>query len=124
MIGPYAETSYTKIDGVLTIIKEPNIAFVDEKEGKPLNIKRIIGKIPVIAVGDSYGEYAMLEWTTAGDGPRIGLILYHTHEECEVAYECDSHIDCLYDGLEKDFDLGWIIVGITQDWSRVFTGAR
>ncbi len=75
VLGTYSETSYKLIDGQPTITKEPGIAFLDDKEGKPINIDRIIGKRPLIAGGNSDGDYAMIEWTTAGDGPRLRLEL-------------------------------------------------
>ena len=66
----------------------------------------------------------MIEWTTAGEGARLGLIVHHTDAEREVAYDCDSHIGKLCDGLENGPDLGWLIVDMAQDWGRVFTGER
>ncbi|MDP5218453.1 HAD family hydrolase [Ruegeria sp. 2205SS24-7] len=124
VIGTYTETSYEVIDGVPTITKQPAIGFVDDKEGKPINIDRIIGKRPIIGGGNSDGDYAMIEWTTAGAGPRLGLIVHHTDGEREVAYDCDSHIGRLCDGLENGPNLGWLIVDMARDWSRIYTGAQ
>lgn len=124
VIGSYTVTSYKTVDGQPTITKEPGIGFVDDKEGKPINIDRVIGKRPLIAGGNSDGDYPMIEWTTAGDGPRLGLIVHHTDGEREVAYDCDSHIGRLCDGLENGPDMGWLIVDMANDWSVVYTGAR
>lgn len=124
VIGSYTNTSYDIVDGQPTIVKEPGLGFLDDKEGKPINIDRIIGKRPVIAAGNSDGDFAMIEWTTAGDGPRLGVIVHHTDAEREVAYDCDSHIGKLCDGLEKGPDMGWLIVDMAKDWSTVYTGDR
>lgn len=124
VIGSYTVTSYKAVDGQPTITKEPGIGFVDDKEGKPINIDRVIGKRPLIAGGNSDGDYPMIEWTTAGEGPRLGLIVHHTDGEREVAYDCDSHIGRLCDGLENGPDMGWLIVDMANDWSVVYTGAR
>lgn len=124
VIGSYGNSSYEVLDGQPTIVKQPGVAFVDDKEGKPINIDRIVGKRPVIAGGNSDGDFAMIEWTTAGDGPRLGLIVHHTDAEREVAYDCDSHIGKLCDGLEKGPDMGWLIVDMAKDWSTVYTGSR
>lgn len=124
VIGSYNNTTYEMVDGQPSIVKQPGLAFVDDKEGKPINIDRIIGKRPVIAGGNSDGDFAMIEWTTAGDGARLGLIVHHTDADREVAYDCDSHIGRLCDGLEKGPDMGWLIVDMAKDWSRVYTGAR
>lgn len=124
VIGTYTETEYAMVNGVPTIMKAPAIAFVDDKEGKPLNIDRIIGKRPIIAGGNSDGDFAMIEWSTAGDGPRLGFLVHHTDAEREFAYDRDSHIGRLVDGLDKGPDMGWLIVDMARDWSRVYTGAR
>ena len=124
VLGTYTETSYEVVDGVPVISKEPAIAFVDDKEGKPINIERTLGKRPILAGGNSDGDFAMLEWTTAGEGARLGLIVHHTDVEREVAYDCDSHIGRLCDGLEQGPDRGWLIIDMANDWDRVFTGAR
>ncbi len=122
VIGTYTETEYQIIDGTPTIVKSPAIGFVDDKEGKPINIERIIGRRPIIAGGNSDGDFAMLQWTTAGDGPRLGLIVHHTDAEREYAYDRDSHIGQLVDGLDKGPDMGWLIIDMARDWGRIYTG--
>ncbi len=122
VIGTYTETDYAVIDGIPTITKAPAIGFVDDKDGKPVNIERIIGRRPIIAGGNSDGDFAMLEWSTAGDGPRLGLIVHHTDGSREYAYDRDSHIGRLVDGLDRGPELGWLIVDMAQDWSRIYTG--
>ncbi len=121
VIGTYSETAYEVVDGVPSIVKRPGIAFVDDKAGKPINIDRVIGKRPVIAAGNSDGDYAMIEWTTAGSGPRLGIIVHHTDEAREYAYDCDGHIGRLCDGLENGPALGWLLVDMAEDWARVFS---
>jgi hypothetical protein len=66
----------------------------------------------------------MLQWSTAGTGPRLGLIVHHTDAVREYAYDRDSHIGRLVDGLDKGPDLGWLIIDMARDWSRIYTGAR
>lgn len=123
VIGTLAETEYSIVDGEPEIKKTPGIAFVDDKEGKPVGIDRVIGRRPIIAGGNSDGDFAMLQWTTAGDGPRLGLIVHHTDAEREVAYDRDSPIGKLVDGLDKGPDMGWVIVDMARDWQRIYAGA-
>lgn len=124
VIGTYTETEYSVENGVPMIKKAPAIGFVDDKEGKPINIERIIGKRPILAGGNSDGDFAMLEWSTAGDGPRLGLIVHHTDADREFAYDRDSHIGKLVDGLDKGPDMGWLIIDMAKDWQRIYTGAQ
>lgn len=124
VLGTYTETTYSVEKGEPVISKAPAVAFVDDKAGKPVNIERTIGRRPIFAAGNSDGDFAMIEWTTAGDGPRFGLIVHHTDGEREVAYDCDSHIGRLCDGLQKGPDMGWLIVDVANDWDRLYTGKR
>jgi len=124
VIGSYSQTSYQMVDGSPTIVMEAGPGFIDDKEGKPINIERIIGKRPIFAAGNSDGDYPMIEWSTAGDGPRFGLIVHHTDDAREVAYDCESAIGQLCDGLTDGPEKGWLIVDMAKDWARLYTGVR
>lgn len=50
----------------------PEINFIDDKAGKPVGIHQHIGRRPILAFGNSDGDFEMLEWTTTGAGPRLG----------------------------------------------------
>ncbi|KUJ81892.1 HAD family hydrolase [Ruegeria profundi] len=122
ILGTYTDTIYETGDGAPAIIKAPGIAFIDDKEGKPINIERTIGRRPILAGGNSDGDFAMLEWTTAGSGPRLGILVHHTDAQREWAYDRESPIGKLVDGLDKGPELGWVIVDMAQDWDRIYTG--
>lgn len=124
ILGTYMDTTYDSADGKPVITKADGIAFIDDKEGKPINIERTIGRRPILAGGNSDGDFAMLEWTTAGDGPRLGVLIHHTDAEREWAYDRESPIGKLVDGLDKGPEMGWVIVDMAQDWSRIYTGAN
>ncbi len=124
ILGTYGNTRFSDVDGVPTIIKEPGIAFIDDKEGKPINIERTLGKRPILAGGNSDGDFAMLQWTTAGEGPRLGVLIHHTDADREWAYDRESPIGKLVEGLDKGPDMGWVIVDMAQDWSRIYTGVN
>lgn len=118
VIGTLTKSEYSA--GKIT--KTPGFVVINDGELKALNIDRIIGKRPILAGGNSDGDFAMLEYTTAGDGPRLGLIVHHTDDAREVAYDRESHVGTLKDGLDKGPDLGWLIVDMKEDWARVHTG--
>lgn len=122
VLGTYGETVYDSASGTPDITKTAGIAFIDDKEGKPINIERTLGRRPILAGGNSDGDFAMLEWTTAGDGPRLGVLIHHTDAEREWAYDRQSPIGRLVDGLDKGPDMGWVIVDMANDWSRIYTG--
>lgn len=120
VIGSTFNSSYQIVDGVPVVMKDPGIAFVDDKEGKPIAIDTRIGKRPIFAGGNSDGDFQMLEWTTAGDGPRFGLIVHHTDATREFAYDRDSHIGKLERGLDEGPERGWLIVDMAEDWETVW----
>lgn len=120
VIGSMGETEYRVIDGVGQIVKLPDIAFIDDKGGKPLGIDRNIGQRPILAFGNSDGDYEMLEYVTTGDGPGLGVLLHHTDAEREWAYDRESHVGKLSRGLDDAAGQGWVIVDMAADWEEVF----
>ncbi len=116
VIGSTAPTEYA--DGVVT--KLPGIDFVDDKAGKPVGIDSRIGKRPIFASGNSDGDFAMLEYTTSGDGLRFGMLLHHTDAEREFAYDREGHVGVLNRGLDEGPGRGWVIVDMARDWKQVF----
>jgi phosphoserine phosphatase len=123
VVGSMVETEYRVIDGVGQIFQLPDIAFIDDKTGKPVGIARNIGLRPILAFGNSDGDYEMLEYTTTGEGARLGLILHHTDATREFAYDRDSHIGRLERGLDDAAAQGWLVVDMAEDWSRIWTGS-
>jgi phosphoglycolate phosphatase-like HAD superfamily hydrolase len=107
-------------DGEPVLLKEAEIEFVDDGPGKPVGINRFIGRRPIMAFGNSDGDLQMLQWTTAGDGPRFGLIVHHTDAEREWAYDRDSHIGRLDKALDAAGPAGWVVVSMKDDWNTIF----
>ncbi len=123
VVGSEGNTSYAvSDDGVPTITKEGGVSFVDDKEGKPVGIMRHIGQRPIFAAGNSDGDFAMLDWTTAGDGPRFGMLIHHTDATREFAYDREGHIGVLDQGLDEAGDRGWVLVDMAEDWGQVWPG--
>ncbi len=120
VIGSSIKTQYVVTDGQPTLQRLPEMNFVDDKEGKPVAINQHIGRRPLVAFGNSDGDFQMLEWTTAGAGPRLGALVHHTDAEREWAYDRDSHIGKLVRGLDEAEQRGWLLVDMKNDWSQVF----
>ncbi|MEP5089232.1 MAG: haloacid dehalogenase-like hydrolase, partial [Paracoccaceae bacterium] len=124
VIGSEGNASYSVEGNVPKVIKDGGISFVDDKEGKPVGIMRHIGQRPIFAGGNSDGDFEMLEWTTAGDGPRFGLLVHHTDREREFAYDREGHIGVLIRGLDEADTRGWTVVDMANDWNRIWSGAN
>jgi phosphoglycolate phosphatase-like HAD superfamily hydrolase len=127
VIGSTLDAKLEMRDGVPTIVKEGKLLLVDDKEEKPVGIYRHIGRRPILAAGNSDGDLAMLEYTTIARGdddtrPRLGLIVHHTDAEREFAYDRESHIGTLDQGLDEAPRRGWLVVDMKQDWKRIWSG--
>jgi len=120
VIGSQIAMRYAVESGTPVLMREPEIAFIDDKAGKPVGVQRHIGRRPILAFGNSDGDYQMLEWTTAGAGKRLGLILHHDDGEREYAYDRESHVGRLSKGLDDASSKGWTLVSMKRDWNRVF----
>ena len=120
VIGSSVKMRYELRDSLPSIMRLPEIDFVDDKSGKPIGIQRHIGRKPIFAFGNSDGDYEMLEYVTAGEKPTLGLLLHHTDAIREVAYDRQSHFGRLNRGLDDADSKGWIVVDMQRDWERVF----
>ena len=118
VLGSATPTEYD--EDSQTVMKLPGIAFVDDKAGKPEGIDSRIGRRPIFASGNSDGDFEMLEYTMAGEGPRFAMILHHTDAAREFAYDRDSHVGQLARGLDEGPERGWLIVDMAADWARVW----
>ena len=120
VIGSSGKEKLEIRDGKPVLLKLPEVDFVDDKEGKPVAIRRIIGRRPVMAFGNSDGDLPMLQWTAAGSGPRFCLFVRHTDADREWAYDRESPIGRLDKGLDEAQTKGWTVVDMKADWRVVF----
>jgi hydroxymethylpyrimidine pyrophosphatase-like HAD family hydrolase len=120
VIGSSIKVEYQLQDGKPALLRLPEIDFIDDKAGKPVAIHRFIGRRPIAAFGNSDGDLQMLQWTAAGNGPRFCLLVHHTDSEREWAYDRDSSIGRLDQGLDEAAQQDWTVVSIKDDWQRVF----
>ena len=124
VIGSTIATKYELRDGKPVIVREPKLDFIDDKAGKPLAINKFIGRRPIAAFGNSDGDFEMLEWTTAGAGPRLAAIVHHDDAAREFAYDRDSHVGKLRRGLDEGPQRGWLILSIKNDWNAVYPAPK
>ena len=120
VIGSSIKTKFELRDGTPVLARLPELNFIDDKEGKPVAIQQHIGRRPIMAFGNSDGDFQMLEWTTAGKGPRLALIVHHDDAQREYAYDRGSHIGKLEKGLDEAPQRGWSIISMKNDWKNIY----
>ena len=108
------------------LTKEPKLLLNDNNAGKPEGIHLMIGRRPYAAFGNSTGDRQMLEYTKAGDGARLAMLVLHDDDKREYAYgpaqglpdtKVGTFTQALYDEAKKG---GWTIISMKQDWKQIF----
>ena len=108
------------------LTKEPKLLLNDDNAGKPEGIHLMIGRRPYAAFGNSTGDRQMLEYTQAGAGARLAMLVLHDDATREYAYgpaaglpdtKVGAFTQALYDEAKKD---GWIVISMKNDWKRMF----
>lgn len=113
-------------DGKPLLTKEPKLLLNDDAAGKPEGIHLMIGRRPQAAFGNSTGDRQMLEYTRAGDGARLAMLVLHDDAQREYAYgpaqrlpetKVGTFTQALYDEAKQQ---GWIVISVKDDWKQVF----
>ncbi len=126
VVGSSIETKYEVQDGKPVLMRLAKIDFIDDKAGKPVGINKFIGRRPIAAFGNSAGDRQMLEWTGAGDGPRLMMLVLHDDAMREYAYgPANGLADTQFGTFPQDLmdeakEKGWVVVGMRDAWKRVF----
>ncbi len=124
VIGSSIKVEFQERDGEPVLLRLPEIDFIDDKKGKPVGIHKFIGRRPIAAFGNSDGDFQMLQWVTAGQGLRLGVLIHHTDDQREWAYDRDSHVGRLDRGLNEASERGWIVVDMKNDWNTIYPARR
>jgi phosphoglycolate phosphatase-like HAD superfamily hydrolase len=127
VVGSMGGTKYGyDKDGRPTLTKEPKLLLNDDHAGKPEGIHLMIGRRPRAAFGNSTGDRQMLEYTKAGGGPRLAMLVLHDDAAREYAYgpaqglpdtKIGTFTQALYDQAKKD---GWTVISMKHDWKKIF----
>jgi phosphoglycolate phosphatase-like HAD superfamily hydrolase len=108
------------------LTKEPRLLLNDNNAGKPEGIHLMIGRRPYPAFGNSTGDRQMCEYTKAGDGERLAMLVFHDDDKREYAYgpaqglpdtKVGTFTQALYDEAQKG---GWYVISMKNDWKRIF----
>jgi len=109
------------------LMKDPKLLLNDNNAGKPEGIHLMIGRRPYAAFGNSTGDRQMLEYTKAGEGERLAMLVLHDDAKREYAYgpalglpdtKVGAFTQALYDEATTH---GWVVISMKNDWRRIFT---
>jgi hypothetical protein len=120
VVGSMGKLKLELRDGKPTLMRLPEIDHIDDGPGKPVGIQKFIGRRPIAAFGNSDGDLQMLQYTAAGTGSRLMLIVHHTDAEREWAYDRQSHVGKLDKALDEAQIKGWIVTDMKKDWKKIF----
>lgn len=120
VVGSSIKTELEFRDGKPVLVRLPELNFIDDKEGKPVGINQHIGRRPIASFGNSDGDLQMLQWTMAGEGPRLAVYIHHTDAEREWAYDRESKVGHFDKGLDEAREKGWTLVDMKNEWKTVF----
>ena len=108
------------------LTKEPKMLLNDNNAGKAESIHAMIGRVPRAAFGNSVGDKEMLEYTKAGAGLRLSMLVFHDDADREYSYGpaqglADSQIGTFPQSLYDEATAkGWPIISMKNDWKRIF----
>ncbi|WP_019448747.1 HAD family hydrolase [Cupriavidus sp. BIS7] len=124
VVGSTQSVTYEVRNGQPVLVRGPRLDFIDDGPGKPVGIYRQIGRRPIMAVGNSDGDLQMLQYTMAGTGSRLAVLVHHDDAEREFAYDRQSKIGRLDKALDEATTRGWTVISMKQDWSRIYPAAQ
>jgi phosphoglycolate phosphatase-like HAD superfamily hydrolase len=126
VVGSSIVTQYQISGDEPVLMRLPKPFFIDDGGGKPVGINMFIGRRPYAAFGNSDGDGPMLEWTSAGTGARLGMLVHHDDPEREYAYGPggalpDTKVGIFSDALMAEAKhRGWTAISMKNDWKRIF----
>lgn len=114
-------------DGKPVLMSEPRLMLNDSAGGKPEAIHLMIGRRPNASFGNSTGDQQMLEYTGAGDGARLSMLVLHDDAIREYAYGPaqglpDTKIGSLTPALYAEArQKNWTVTSMKNDWKKIFS---
>ena len=124
VIGTSFDAKYAFSNDVAAVTAEPRLMLLDDGPGKGIGIDHFIGRVPIAAFGNSDGDIAMLQTTTnsptSKQRPRLAAFVWHTDAVREYAYDRNTSVGRLNEGLDLAPKLGWHLIDMKNDWKVIF----
>ena len=126
VVGSSIKTKFEMRDGKPVLVRLPEVNFIDDKGGKPVAINQHIGRVPIMAFGNSDGDQQMLEYTQGGSGARFELLVLHDDAAREFPYGPahglpDVKLGAFTPALDAEASKeGWTVVSMKKDWNVIF----
>ncbi len=126
VVGSSIATKYEYQNGKPVLMRLPKVFFIDDHAGKAIGINLFIGRRPLAAFGNSAGDREMLEWTNAGRGARLMMLLLHDDPEREYAYGPaaglpDTKVGTFPQALMAEAQQrGWVVISMKKDFKKLF----
>jgi phosphoglycolate phosphatase-like HAD superfamily hydrolase len=126
VVGSSVATSYEYQNGKPVLMRLPKVFFIDDHAGKAIGINLFIGQRPDAAFGNSGGDREMLEWTGAGNGARLMMLVLHDDPQREYAYGPAQGLpdtgvgrfpQALWDEAKQR---GWVVISMKKDFKKIF----
>jgi hypothetical protein len=125
VIGSVLETQYTyDKQGQPVLIRKKDLLLNDNGVGKAKDIYLFLGQHPKAAFGNSTGDQQMTQYTQAGGGASLEILVLHDDAQREYAYgpaqglpdtKVGKFTQALYDKA-KD----WTVISMKNDRKRIF----
>jgi soluble P-type ATPase len=119
-LGSLQILDYEKRGGKPVLIRTSNSMFVNNSANKAVLIHQIIGRKPVMAIGNSDKDIEMLEWSASNTYNSFQIFIHHTDSEREWAYDRGEGTGRLNRGLDIAKKRNWLLVDMKNDWSVIY----
>ncbi len=127
IIGSALDTKYAyNEEGQGILMRDPKLLLNNNSAGKAEDIYLFIGKHPKAAFGNSTGDQQMLEYTQAGGGASLEMLVLHDDATREYSYgpaqglpdsKVGTFTQALYDEAKAK---GWTVISMKNDWKQIF----
>ena len=113
VIGTTVLTKWVETDtGSYFVRVNEIVPPINDEDGKAVNILYKVGKVPVIAIGNSPGDYPMLRYSK-NSRYNLQMIVNHDDAEREYVYDTDTMSTLCRDN-------GWLEISMKNDFKSVF----